>query len=159
MNKTLALLLTVAFLAGCGGDSTTAFKGKTEDRSFIQDGINYLKESDVPRAIHSFDMAIKQDPTNPDNFITLGQVYLRLKNYTSAIDSFTAAIKVDPQNGEAYYLLAMSRALDGRRAEAVEAAQQSVEIFMQERNEEKFKQSVILLRGLMEDMPDTESKS
>ena len=91
----------------------------------------------------------------------LGEVYLRLKEYTRAVDTFGAATKVAPDDGEAFYFLALSKGLKSKiektpqasqnsMKEAVMAAQRSVEIFVKNRDDDKFKRSVTLLRSLTE---------
>ena len=151
MMRAIWIIFFIVGLIGCGSkDSEKKFQGTSANKNYIDQGMNYLSKGDIKEAIRSFDEAIRQDPSNPENYITLGQVYLRLGNPVRAIDSFSAATRVDPFSGEAYYLLATSNAIDGRMKEAVDSAQKSVEIFMQERNEERFKKSLALLKSLTE---------
>ena len=148
--KRIMLIGLAVLIAGCGqqDEAKRRFQGVKEDRNYIQEGFKYLADADIQRAIYSFDQAIKNDPTNVDNFLILGQVYLRLKQPARAVDTFTAATRVDPNNGEARYLLATSQALNEELDEAIESAKLSVELFMQNRDEENFKRAVVLLRGL-----------
>jgi len=151
MKNNILLMCLIVFIVGCGSNGSEAkFKGVKDKRDYMAQGMKYLSLGDVQRAIQSFDEAIKRDPQNSEKYITLGQVYLRLKNFDRATDSFSAATRVSPDNGEAYYLLAYSKGLAGNRQDAIEAAQKSVEIFMQSKDEERFKRSLVLLRGLME---------
>ena len=95
MKKLPIILALVALVAGCGlQKKEEGFSGVTEKKDYVAQGFQYLQQSDITNAIQSFDLAIKQDPTNPDNYITLGQVYLRLHQPTRAIDTLTAATKV-----------------------------------------------------------------
>src|SRR3990172_5077218 len=132
MKRYAMLVLAAALMAGCGSrEEKTTLQGVEEKgNQYISQGMKYLGQSDIPRAIQSFDQAIKQEPNNPSHYIVLGQVYMRLKNYARAVDSLLGAVRVDPMNGEAYYLLAVSQELLGNKDKAVEAAQKSVEIFM-----------------------------
>lgn len=150
MKKFLSVWLTVFLVAGCGGgknESSTMAKTEVK-KDYIAEGMKYLKEKDLERAIRSFDLAIKQDPTNANNFLFLGQIYLRLKQQDKAADTFDAATKIEPNNGQAYFYLAVSRALQQRKEDAIKAAQRSADLFMQARNEEMFKQSIALVKGL-----------
>ena len=151
MKKIFTIIAMLVFLSGCGNRAQKESQGAPEQKAdLVAQGLKYLSQSDVPRAIQSFDTAIKSDPTNPDNYLVLGQVYMRLGNFERAIDTFTGAVNVSPQNGEAYFLLATSLALGGDKEGAVKAAQKSVDLFMQNRDEERFKMSLALLRNLVE---------
>ena len=152
MKKFVLIMLSVGILAGCGSNDSeqakTKFEGVKSENNYIAQGMDYLGQSDIVNAIKSFDMAIKEDPTNVNNYLVLGQVYLRLKQYDRAGDTFSGALRAAPDNGEVYYLLAMSRGLDGKNEQAITAVKRSVEIFMAEKNEVGFKKSVALLNGL-----------
>ena len=148
----LTILISATMIAGCSRKDDTAKNAKnSKSTQFIAQGMDYLRQSDVRNAIRSFDMAIKTDPKNVENYLVLGQVYLQLKNFQGAVDVLTAATRIDPNSGEAYYLLATSRGLRGKdedKIESVAAAKKSVEIFLKERDEERFKKAVVLLQGL-----------
>jgi len=152
MKKSLILVLSLVLLIGCGQkEAKETPQGQSQANKYITVGMKYLQEGDIRRAIQSFDQAIKDDPSNPENYIVLGQVYMRLKNFQGAVDSLTAATKIDPRNGEAFYLLATSRILRASKEDnvkAIEAAQKSVEIFMKDRDEKKFKRSLALLQSI-----------
>ena len=144
----ICLIFALTFIIGCGANEKKEFQGVAKSQDYIKEGMMYLKQANLRRAIQSFDMAIKADPQNPQNYIILGQVYLRLKNVDSAIDSFVAATKVDPQSGDAYFLLATSEAVRGHKDDAIKAAEKSAEIFMAKRDEAKFKEALILVKSL-----------
>jgi len=157
MKKNIVLLLMIVLVVGCGSkEEKKEVKGGgqqtvVKSQQYIARGMQYLNEKDIVKAIRSFDMAIKMDPANPENYLILGQVYLRLKNYQGAVDTLMAALRVAPNNPEVYYLLATCRGLrweDEDKEKAIEAAQKSVELFMQSKNEEKFKKAVVLLKSL-----------
>jgi len=95
------MLLALLLIVGCGDRAEKKMQGVSEKRNYVAQGMKYLAQSDIQRAIKSFDQAIKQDPTNSNNYVVLGQVYIRLNNLESAIDSLSAAVRVDPNNGEA----------------------------------------------------------
>ena len=153
MKKILTVIVLTLMVAGCGGgkkESSSDVTMTDVKKDYISEGMQYLKNKDLDRAIRSFDLAIKQDPRNANNYLFLGQIYLRLKQNDQAADTFDAATKVDPNNGQAHFFLAVSRALQQRKEEAILAAQRSADLFMQARNEEMFKQSIALVKGLKE---------
>jgi tetratricopeptide (TPR) repeat protein len=150
IRKGIYFLLAI-FLIGCGApkEETSEFQGTVEKRDYTAEGYEYLKKSDIPKAIQSFDQAIKQDPRNAKNFLVLGEVYLRLKNFTSAEDTFIGATRVEPNNPEGYYFLALSRAPQPDKRElTIESAKQAAELFMAQRNEEGFKRAMLVLKGI-----------
>lgn len=118
--------------------------------NYIEQGMNFLAQADVPRAIASFDQAIRNEPANPANYIILGQVYLRLENYDRAADTLQAAARVAPNNGELFYLLATSRMLQGPeyRDQALKAAQRCAEIYYQQEDKERLEQALVLVKTL-----------
>ncbi len=151
MKKFLMVCMAAVLMAGCGGgkqETSSDVASNAVKKDYIAEGMEYLKNKDLERAIQSFDLAIKQDPKNANNFLFLGQIYLRLKQNDKAADTFDAATKVDPTNGQAHFFLAVSRALQQRKAEAIQSAQRAADLFMQSRNEEMFKQSIALVKGL-----------
>ncbi len=156
MKKYIAVFALTVLAAGCGGRPSgnqaagTQKQGSSGSQTFLQEGFSYLKENDYQKAIKSFDQAIKKEPKNIDNYMTLGQVYLRLKNYPSAVDTLSAAVQVSPQSGEAYYLLATSKALKGDVSSAIIDAQKSAQLFIQRKDQEKLKKTLVLLKGLSE---------
>jgi cytochrome c-type biogenesis protein CcmH/NrfG len=153
MKNFVWVLVAGVVLIGCDGKKTAenkqpAFQGVQAKKDHVADAVSYLHQSDIPRAIQSFDQAIKQDPTNAQNYLLLGQVYLRLKNYTRAVDSFGGALKVDPNNGETYYFLAVGKYFQNDLEGARKDIQSSLAIFMNNRDDAKFKQALALYQAL-----------
>jgi len=150
MRKFVVLLLMLVLVVGCGKskEGKTKFKDFEPQTDYVKMGMEHLAKSDIPRAIGSFDEAIRQDPGNTTNYIILGQVYLRLNNVQKAIDTFNAATRVDTSNGEIYYLLAYIHGLTGNKKEAIQAVKRSVEIFIAQKNQEKLVRSMALLQSL-----------
>ncbi len=148
------IIILVVFIVGCGSNDTPNKSVKKEEMTYSQlemaRAFEKLKNEDVTGALEIFDTIIRDDPRNSANYIILGQVYLRLNSYSRAIDTLTAATKVDPQNGEAYFLLAIANGLAQRKAEAITAAQRSSEIYLAQRDEEKFKKALALFKSLQE---------
>ncbi len=142
-------------ITGCGQkdeakNKTPKSRKAVTGQEYLAAGMQYLNQKDIPQAIRSFDMAIKTDPSDINSYLVLGQVYMRLKQYDRAADTFGAAVRVDPNNGEAFYMLSTNKMLSGRFESAEKDAQRSVELFMLNRDEEKFKRSVALLKTISE---------
>lgn len=153
MKKLSLVIIAVLCFAGCGEEKKQAQQPAQplkKSQDYVAAGVSYLNQQDVANAIHNFDMAIKADPGNVENYLVLGQVYMRLKQYERAIDTFSAAVKVAPNNPEAYYLLSLNNMLDGRYENAEKMAKRSGELFILNREEEKFKRSVALLKTIEE---------
>ena len=161
MKKLLLTMLMIAVVSGCDSQKKEAkFEGvPSGKKDYIAQGVKYLNPSDVQKAVQSFDLAIRQEPTNVQNYMVLGEVYLRLKEYARAVDTFTAATRIAPNDGEVFYFLGVSKALKSKIEktpkaaedsfkEAIAATQKSVEIFMNQKNDKKFRQSVALLKSL-----------
>lgn len=158
--KQWILILMMLVMAGCGSnESAQTFQGVQVKKDLVAQGMQLLGDSKVPEALRKFDEAIKQDPTNEQNYMVLGQVYLRLNNVDRAIDTLSAGLRVAPNNGELHYLLATSKALNGNREEAVKHAQRSVDIFLQQRDEERFKRSLALLKGIVDNASEGASST
>jgi len=168
MKRSIYLMLLAVFVLACGEQGAQQKQQQTgpkpdmhaQAKMFIDQGMQHLNNQDIVNAIRSFDNAIKVDPQNAENFLVLGQVYLRLRNYDKAVDTFNAGTKIDPNYGEMYYFLGAANAVrlhmagDGReefyRQEGILAAKRSVEIFIQEKDEEKLKLALGLLKSLEE---------
>jgi len=170
MKKNFLLILTAIFVLACGRaekpgqtgmNSKTDVNNAAQSKEYINKGMEQLSQQDIIGALSSFDNAIRVDPQNPENYMVLGQVYLRLRNYDKAVDTFNAGTRIDPNYGEMYYFLAAANAVRYHLAEnqqqqsfyqseGVLAAKRSVEIFVQEKDEEKFKRALALLKSLEE---------
>lgn len=159
LKKIFFYSLLSVLVASCGSPNS---KGEMKDQAgnvnYIEQGMGFLAKADVSRAIASFDQAIRNEPTNPDNYIVLGEVYLRLESYERAADTLQAATRVAPNNGEIFYLLATSRMLQGPeyRDVALKAAQRASEIYYQNQDKERLAQALMLVKTLTvsEKMPD-----
>ena len=149
MNKRfLFVLLAVFSITGCGQRSETKFQGVESKRDYITEGKKYLAQKDIQKAIFSFDQAIKQDPANINNFFMLGEIYIKLKSYKRAVDTFSGAVRINPQSGDAYYFMGLAKALDGNPQDAIKDLEKSIDLFVQQRNQDKFKVAVNLLKQI-----------
>ncbi|MDP2653577.1 MAG: tetratricopeptide repeat protein [Candidatus Omnitrophota bacterium] len=168
MNKLVMVLIVMFVFSGCGGSQQSQQDKKNEagmaefqqlvttgqatgsNAGQISAGLQSLREADVSSAIKNFDEAIKKNPRDPAGYLILGQTYLRLGDFNRASDTFEAGTRVAPSSGELFYLLAFSQGLAGDREAAQANAQRSVEIFQEDKDQEKFLRSVALLQGLMQ---------
>ncbi len=157
LMKKLILVVFVVFIVGCGSNTkekqSSSPQVSSKSQQYIAQGMKFLNNKEVLKAIKSFDMAIKSDPANPENYIFLSEVYLKLKAPDRAIDTLRAATRVSPKNPEVQYLLATSLGIrwkDEDKQAAIEAAKKSVELFVQAKNQDQFKKAVVLLKSLTE---------
>ena len=170
MKKIFSLFAILLFVVGCGSKPTEQsasdqprYEGvvdpSAQKPNYVALGMQYLAKSDLQKALQSFDMAIKEDPSNIQNYLVLGEVYMRLTNYPRAIDTLAAALKVAPNSGEIYYMLATCQALSGDKQSAIINAEKSVYIFSKVNNDqEKTKKAAILLSGLVEVVKEEQKK-
>lgn len=152
MGRNLLVVLAVVLLIGCGNKEQTQAQAPQGGVDYLQQGMDLLAQNDVPRAIQSFDQAVRQDPTNLKNYMVLGQIYLRLQSYDRAADTFTAATRIAPNDGEVYYFLALSKTFLGpeQQDQALEAAKKSAELFIQSQQKDRFAQALILVKTITE---------
>lgn len=153
MKRVFFYSILSVLLVSCGAPSSRdADKSASAQKNvnYVEQGMNFLAQADVPRAIASFDQAIRNDPANPANYLILGQVYLRLENFDRAADTLQAAARVDPNNGEIFYLLATSRMKQGPeyRDQALKAAQRCAEIYYQQEDRERLEHALVLVKTL-----------
>ncbi len=154
MKKVAIVMLMAGLVAGCGSPQSGAKKTskaaqEMAQNKFLNEGILHLQKADTGKAVKSFDMAIKQNPTDPRGYIILGQTYMRMNDYDRAIDSLSAASYVAPDQGEVFYLLAINHRLAGNSTLAKQSAQKSIDLFRQKQDAENFKRSLALLKSLM----------
>jgi len=159
MKNYLVLIVMLSLIIGCGPSKPSSTTESGAQKDFIAQGMEYLKNKDIANAIHSFDSAIQQNPTEVENYLVLGEVYMRLQNYGGAVDTLNAAVRVNPNSGDAYYMLGLANALKASQegdsdlgkaslAQAIEASKRSIDIYMQNRDEENFKKAVTFLQTL-----------
>lgn len=173
MYKNFVLAVSILFILGCGSQKQAeenkspegqvyapqAAQAAVEKKDYMAEGLKSLTKEDVKTAIQDFDLAIRQDPTNSKNYIMLGQVYMHLNNFKSAADTFTASLRVDPNNGDIFYLLAVCQRINGDRGGALISIQKSSEIFMKNKEQDKLKKALTLLKTWMEEKPDANTDS
>lgn len=159
MKRFLVLVLAI-LVVGCG--SKTSEEGKqaasvSPQKTYIQEGINYLKEGNAVAAVKSFAKAIRENPRDVQGYLVLSDTYMHLKQYDRAIDTLLAASRVIPNDGQIYYRLAVNYGLSGDLNLAQSNAKKSVLLFEQTRDDKNLKKSVVLLQGLTKAQPDVAS--
>ena len=155
------------FALGCSKPSeevkTESFKKESIKKDYVALGLKNLEVQDISNAIKNFSLAIKEAPKDVNNYIILGQVYIRLKNYKEANNMFLISSKLSPKDGDVHFLLALSSLFESKRfeslgemklseqkkEEAIVAAKDSVDIFMANANEERFKKAMSLLKSIV----------
>lgn len=139
--KKILIVMAVAFcIVGCGQ------KASRNNINYVEEGLKYLSQQDLPNAIKSFDLAIQKDPKNAETHISIAQIYFKLKNFPGVEALCLRVLQFDPNNGDAYYLLAMSRGSQGNPQEAFELLKRSFYLFSQQNNQEKAQMVAELLQ-------------
>jgi Tfp pilus assembly protein PilF len=157
MKKIFPILLTVLLLSGCGSPSSSSSTSSTPtvrrqenkrvDR-FINEGVNYLKEGKVAKAIGSFGEAIKLDPRDPRAFLVLAETYVRLESVDRALDTLNSSLTFNSENADINYMLAVCFNLKGNREMTERFAQRSVLLYRKAENRKGFANAVSLLSSL-----------
>ncbi len=159
MSKIICVFITIIFLVGCGSRKSEETTEKSQNprmtvmqaeksKKLIQEGVQHLSKNELAMALKSFNDAILLNPNDPEGYIILGQTFLKMKSYENAVNTFSAGTKIAPNSGPLYYLLAVSYGMNGRREEAVTAAQKSAGLFQQDNDIDNFKRSAILVEGI-----------
>ncbi len=158
VNKGLITFVLILSLAGCnsrensaekqnpGADSTLPTKAAAK---LLQQGVEFLNQKDVAKAVVSFEGAIQIDPTNLQPYMVLTEVFMRMKSYPEAITIMERAADVFPNNGYVFYMLSLANEGNKTPLPAVLAARKSVELFQSQKNEEGYKQSMLLMEALI----------
>lgn len=94
--------------------------GRADKWPYINRGIAFRKNGDLPRALADFNAAIKIDPSDPNSFVERGTTYLELSDdLNRAADDYDTAIKLDPKSAKAHSGLAICFSKKGKFAEAI----------------------------------------
>ncbi|MBF0532388.1 MAG: hypothetical protein HQL23_04740 [Candidatus Omnitrophica bacterium] len=140
----IILALTVA-LTGCGQKKTdltqTDAANILPNVDYVAQGMEMLREKKIPEAIQSFNYAVRQDPKNPEKYLFVSDVYTRMKYYQGAIDVLRAGTAAAPQNGDLFFRLSLTYYLRdeaGDLANAEAAVGQCLQIFLEQKNKDKF---------------------
>jgi LysM repeat protein len=104
-------------------DATPALPDSREAadaESFFEKGIEFGKQNKFPKAVESFDKAIKLNPNRADFYASRGHANYYMKQYPKAIDDYTKAIEKNPNFALAYSMRGLSRTRSGRYPQAIE---------------------------------------
>lgn len=173
MRKIMSLVLIGILFYGCSSQDKAGTQGKTEadtndmartalqqngekrnsqlennKQKLLKMGMEYLNQSKIPEAIYSFNQAVLLDPSDASSSFVLAQTYMHLKKYENALSVLDNVITMQPDNGQAYYLKGITSGLAGNKQQAIEAAQKSIAIFQEKKDENNFKRAIALLQGL-----------
>ncbi|MFO8061389.1 MAG: tetratricopeptide repeat protein [bacterium] len=77
-----AVILTVIIIAGCTSQ-------------FISSGIIYMQQNETDKALEQFQLAVKNEPNNPEAYMWLGRAYSDKGEYEKAADNLVKALEVD----------------------------------------------------------------
>ena len=148
MRNLAWLILLASFFTGCGSRETVL--EKKQAGNFIEEATVLLKKGNVIEAVKIFQKEIVRNPQDTQAPFILAQLLMQLGNYPVAVAYFKRVIELEPDNGRAYLLLGGCYDLQGEKDEAILNVQKSVQIFNQQRDEQNFKQSVVILHSLVE---------
>lgn len=123
----------------------------------LQQATSSLQKGDYLAAIKTLDVAIQRDRQDVRPYLLLGETYMRLQRYDKAVDTLIAALPFAPDSGQLNYLLAVNYHFQGAEKEAMQYAENSIKIFGQNKDEENFKKSLVLLQGLKSESAPTKS--
>lgn len=95
-------------------------KEVAEAEILFEKGIEFGKQNKFPKAVESFNKAIKLNPSRADYYASRGHANYYMKQYSKAIDDYTKAIEKNPSFALAYSMRGLSRTRSGRYAQAIE---------------------------------------
>jgi tetratricopeptide (TPR) repeat protein len=92
-------------------------------------GYIFVRQSDYPQAIETYQKVAELDPGRADTFFNLGYIFAVTENYSKAKEMYSRVIQLAPDFlDEALFNLAMVQAQLGERAECIKSLEQAVEI-------------------------------
>lgn len=130
---------------------------KEASAKLIQQGVEFLNQKDVAKAVVSFEGAIQVDPTNLQPYMVLSEIFMRMKSYPEAITVLERAVTLFPDNGYVFYMLSLANQGNQTPLPAVLAARKSVELFESQKNEEGYKQAMALMQALIKTEQDKQN--
>jgi Tfp pilus assembly protein PilF len=159
VKQSIIVLFVILSIVGCNSRERTPAKGSvSSDTStpqqasakLMQQGVDFINQKDIAKAVVSFEGAIQVDPSNPQPYLVLSEIFLRMQSYPQAIEILERAVKVFPDNGYVFYLLSLANQGNKNALPAVLAARKSAELFQAQNNQEGYKQSMILMESLIQ---------
>ncbi len=158
MKQLLIAFLVVSLFAGCNSrERASKNEPKPSDTALpqqaavklMQQGVEFLNQKDVAKAVVSFEGAIQVDPTNLQPYMVLAEIFMRMQSYPEAITVLERAVNAFPENGYVFYMLSLANQGNKTPLPAVLAARKSVELFQAQNNEEGYKQAMLLMDSLI----------
>ena len=92
-------------------------------------GYIFVRQSDYPQAIETYQKVAELDPWRADTFFNLGYIYAVTENYSKAKEMYSRVVELAPDFlDEALFNLAMVQAQLGESAKCVKSLEQALEI-------------------------------
>jgi serine/threonine protein kinase/Tfp pilus assembly protein PilF len=92
-------------------------------------GYIYVRHSDYPQAIETYQKVAELDPGRADTFFNLGYIYAVTENYSKATEMYSRVVELAPDFlDEALFNLAMVQAQLGERDKCIKSLEQAIEI-------------------------------
>lgn len=102
---------------------------KESDAIYLQ-GKTYYEQKDFPKAINSYESALKLSPNNDNIRYELTQVYMEIGDYTSAIQHYNKMIRTDGLRMlDAFFMKGQAQYLLGQRKKAIKTYRQAIDVF------------------------------
>ena len=166
MKTWIIVLVALLSVVGCNSREQAKEKSVAPDQALVkqaaaklmQQGVQFLNQKDISKAVVSFQGAIQVDPTDLQPYMVLSEIFLSLKSYLEAIAVLERAANTFPDNGYVFYMLSLANESNGAALPAVLAARRSAELFQAQNNQEGFQQSVLLMQRLIKNEEEKESK-
>ena len=158
VRKWLTILVVILSVTGCNSReqalpkkavSTNSAMPQQAAAKLMQQGVQFLGDKDIAKAVVSFEGAIQVDPTNPQPYMVIAEVFMRMKSYPEAIAILERAVNTFPDNGYVFYMLSLANEGNKNPLPAVLAARKSLELFKAQNNEDGYKQSMMLIEALV----------
>jgi Tfp pilus assembly protein PilF len=154
MKKIMGVILVVllasstVMFTGCGKKEKASVDPRS--RQMLMEGMVYLKQGEVVKAVQNFAMAIKSSPDYFEAYYILGETFIHLKQFSQAQAVLTGAVNRFPENPMAYYLLAAAYEGSGNMMPAIVSARKSIDLFQAKQDEEGVRRATIMLGALVQ---------
>ncbi len=92
-------------------------------------GYIYVRHSDYPHAVETYQKVAELDPGRADTFFNLGYIYAVTENYPEAKEMYSRVVELAPDFlDEALFNLAMVQVQLGERDKCINSLKQAIEI-------------------------------
>lgn len=93
--------------------------GAPNAASLVRDGLSFLKQQDIDRAIARFSQALKLQPRDPVVYRLRGRAFLSNHQFDAAIADFDRAINLAAEDSSTYYFRGRAWHQNGNRDRAI----------------------------------------